>query len=176
VVPELSDGTIVLTAMAGDADAAALVAGEDDQIVRWLSGGAATPETAARHIDRCAQDWRGDWFRAGTALAWGIRDATTGALVGTAEVQLSSADVGAGSANLSYAVFPPWRGRRYAARAVALMCDWLTTATATERAVVRVEPGNGASIRVAEQCGFVPAGRGAGPGGVPMLRFVRVLG
>jgi RimJ/RimL family protein N-acetyltransferase len=175
VPPELSDGTIVLSALAGDEDASALVAGEDDEIARWFSGGRPTLETAARHIDRCARDWLGDWFRPGAALAWGIRDAASGALAGTAEVQLSSADVEAGSANLAYGVFAPWRGRRYGSRAVALMCDWLTTATATRRAVVRVEPGNGPSIRVAEQAGFARAGRCRGAGGVRMLRYVRAL-
>lgn len=175
VAPGISDGTVELSVLDGDGDAAALVAGEDVDIARWLSGAPATLETAARHIDRCALDWRGDWFRPGAALTWGIRDAASGALAGTAEVQLSTADVEAGTANLAYGVFPSWRGRRYGARAVGLMCGWLVTTTATQLAVVRVEPGNAPSIRVAEQAGFARSGRSRGVAGAPMLRYVRAL-
>jgi RimJ/RimL family protein N-acetyltransferase len=175
VAPWLSDGTVELSALAGDGDVAALVAGEDDDIAHWLSGAPSTLGTAARHIDRCALDWRGDWFRPGAALTWGIRDTASGALAGTAEVQLSAADVEAGTANLAYGVFPPWRGRRYGARAVGLMCGWLTATTATQLAVVRVEPGNAPSTRVAEQAGFVRSGRSRGVAGAPMLRYVRAL-
>jgi RimJ/RimL family protein N-acetyltransferase len=158
----LTDGVITLAVMTAGA-AAALVAGEDDDIVRRLAGGPATPASAQRHIRERAEDWRGDWYRGGTKLAWGVRDDATGTLAGTAEVQLVQPELPAGAANLSYSVFPPWRGRGFGSRAVALMCAFLAARTTATLAVLRIDADNAASLRVAERSGFRPAQELAGP-------------
>jgi RimJ/RimL family protein N-acetyltransferase len=173
VPPELTDGVIVLSAMTLD-DVGALVAGEDDDIVARLTRAPATPATAEQYIRACAADWRDDWYRAGTGLTWGIRDAVTSHLAGTAEVHLRFSELEVGAANLSYGVFPRWRGRRYGARAVALMCHFLATETAASLAVLRIDRDNAPSLRVAEQCGFRPSQQLA-PANASMLWFSRSL-
>src|SRR5882757_6716264 len=80
----LADEMIVLRAMTID-DAQALVDGEDDETVRWLTGGPGTLETAGRHIITSLEQWR----TAGPRRAWGIYDQETGLLAGTAEVHLA---------------------------------------------------------------------------------------
>ncbi len=173
MTPELTDGVVVLAALTV-ADVPALVAGEDAELVARLAGGPSTPETARRYIEVCASDWRGDWYRPGAGLSWGIRDAATGDLAGTAEVQLRFSELEVGAANLSYGVFPHWRGRRYAARAVELMCEFLTTSTAASSAVLRIDRDNAASLRVAQHCGFLPSQQLA-PRGASMRWFSRAL-
>lgn len=173
VAPELTDGVIVLSGMTVE-DAAALVAGEDADIAARLARAPSTLATAEHHIVACAADWRGDWCRPGTKLAWGIRDAATGTLAGTAEVALRFPELEPGAANLSYGVFPRWRGRRYAARAVDLVCDFLATETRASLAVLRIDRDNVTSLRVAEQCGFRPSQQLA-PANASMLWFARSL-
>jgi RimJ/RimL family protein N-acetyltransferase len=151
--PELTDGVIVLS-MLTVVDTAALVDGEDEHILRRLSAGPSTLETAARRIAVCAEHWAGDWYRGGAKLVWGVRDVATGALAGTAEVQLCNPELAAGAANLSYGVFPGWRGRRYGSRAVGLMCEFLATRTTASVAILRIDSDNGPSLRVAEQSSF----------------------
>lgn len=158
----LSDGVITLAVMTV-ADAAALVAGEDEDIVRRLARGPSTPESAGRHIRARAEDWHGDWYRGGAKLAWGLRNVATGALAGTAEVQLVQPELPAGAANLSYSVFPAWRGLGYGTRAVALMCAFLAERTTATLAVLRIDADNVASLQVAEDSGFRPAQELAGP-------------
>ncbi len=173
VAPELTDGVIVLSAMTLE-DVPALVAGEDDELVARLSGGPSTPATAQRYVEACTADWRGDWYRAGAGLSWGIRDAATSCLAGTAEIQLRFSELEAGAANLSYGVFPAWRGRGYAGRAVELMCEFLTARTTASLAVLRIDRDNAASLRVAEGCGFRPSQQLA-PRGASMRWFSRTV-
>jgi hypothetical protein len=53
---ELTDGTITLR----PADAAAHLAGEDDELAKRLNGGVSTPATVRTHIDRAAAMWAAD--------------------------------------------------------------------------------------------------------------------
>ena len=169
--PELTDGVVVLSAMTLE-DAAALAAGTDAEIAARLARAPATVAAARRHIGACAADWLGDRSRPGTTLVWGIVDAATGDLAGTAEVALRFPELEPGAANLSYGVFPEWRGRRYAVRAVELMCDFLATHTSATLAVLRIDRDNVASLRVAQRCGFRPDQQLA-PANASMLWFSR---
>jgi RimJ/RimL family protein N-acetyltransferase len=171
VSPELTDGVIVLSALTVE-DAAALVAGEDADIVARLVHAPATLASAEHHIAAWAADWRGDRYRPGATLAWGIRDAATGTLAGTAEVALRFPELAPGAANLSYGVFPGWRDRRFASRAVALMCEFLAGETTASLAVLRIDRDNVGSLRVAEHCGFRPSQELA-PANASMLWFSR---
>jgi RimJ/RimL family protein N-acetyltransferase len=173
VAPGLTDDVVVLSALTLE-DAAALVAGRDAEIAARLAGAPSTRATAEHHIGACAADWLGDWSRPGAKLAWGIRDAVTGTLAGTAEVALRFPELEPGAANLSYGVFPRWRGRGFAARAVVLMGDFLATRTTTSRAVLRIDRDNAASLRVAQRCGFRPSQQLA-PAKASMLWFSRAV-
>ena len=173
VAPELTDGVVVLSAMTLE-DAPALVAGEDAEIAARLADAPSTLASAEHRIGACAADWLGDWSRPGAKLAWGVRDAATDVLAGTAEVALRFPELEPGAANLSYGVFPRWRGRRFAVRAVDLMCDFLGASTTASLAVLRIDRDNAASLQVARRCGFVP-NQELAPVNASMLWFSRGL-
>jgi RimJ/RimL family protein N-acetyltransferase len=170
VAPELTDGVVVLSALTVE-DAPALVAGEDDELVRRLVGGRSTLATAERYIGACAADWR----RRGPTLSWGIRAEVGGELAGTVDVALRFPELGPGAANVAYGVFPRWRGRGFATRTVALVCEYLAAEGSASSAVLRIDRDNTASLRVAERCGFRPAPHLA-PARASMLWFARDLG
>ena len=56
--------------------------------------------------------------------------------------------------NIGYHVFPAYRGRGYATRAVRLMVEHLRTDTDWETATLLIHPDNTASLIVAERNGF----------------------
>jgi RimJ/RimL family protein N-acetyltransferase len=58
------------------------------------------------------------------------------------------------SAELGYAVGLDHRGARLASRALGLLLDHAREAHGVRRFVLRISPGNVASMRVAEACGF----------------------
>jgi RimJ/RimL family protein N-acetyltransferase len=145
----LTDGVILLRPLMSQ-DAAAHLAGEDDEIANWLSGGRSTPDTVRQYIARSLEDWQ----KNGPRRAFGIFDCATGSLVGSVEANLSLPHLDSGQANVSYGVFAAWRGKGIALRALRLICEYLTTSTDVCQVVLRTAPGNKASIRVAEKAGF----------------------
>ena len=62
---------------------------------------------------------------------------------------------------IGYGVEPAHRGQGYAAEAVAALCEWAFSQQDVYYVQAETEPGNAASARVLEKCGFVPAGTGA---------------
>ena len=142
----LSDGTVTLSPLSlSDVDAH--LAGEDDQLVRWLNGGPGTRATVEAHIRRCLEQWAAG----GPVHTFGVR--TQGVLAGTIDVQFDQPYLGARQVNLAYGLYPPWRGRGIATRAVALACLY-AAATGATQAVIRVDPENTASAAVAGRSGF----------------------
>ncbi|MGW6128493.1 GNAT family N-acetyltransferase [Cellulomonas sp. NPDC055163] len=152
----LGDGVVTLRCLR-TSDAAAMLAGEDDDQVRWLNEGhRSEPGRLAAWIGENRQAWR----TGGPRRHLGVVDAASGELAGTVEAHLALPGLAPGSVNLSYAVFPRWRGRGYAARAVRLVCAWLadggTGLGAARTALLRVDATNLPSLRVARDAGFVP--------------------
>ncbi|HLI50647.1 MAG TPA: GNAT family N-acetyltransferase [Thermomicrobiaceae bacterium] len=168
---DLTDGVIALRPLTLD-DADAHLAGEDEQQVRWLNdGGHSTPQTVQRHIERML-----DARRRRIALwSFGVIEVASGDLVGNVEGNGlgTLVGVGTGEANISYVIYPDWRGRGYAVRAVLLLCDFLRQ-NGIDRAIIRVHPDNVASQAVARRAGFVEAGHLHNRFG-PLLRFVRTV-
>ncbi len=153
------------------------IAGEDDDTVRWLTEGHRSEpgRTAAWIVEN-----QREWATGGPRRHLGIRDVGTGVLVGGVEAHLEPPPRGTDHplhVNISYAVFPGWRGRGVAARAVELLCAWLPEAFGPCVAVLRITPANAPSLRVAAACGFGRPGSGAAAaeddGG--LLRFERQL-
>lgn len=70
----------------------------------------------------------------------------------------------AGQVNISYGLYPSWRGRGLATRAVTLACAHAASQGALE-AVIRVDPANLASVAVALRAGFTYYRRSTEPGG-----------
>jgi RimJ/RimL family protein N-acetyltransferase len=136
-------------------DAAVHLAGEDEAIARWLSGGASTPATVSNYIARCQQNWQ----TGGPLRAFGIFSRRTGQLIGSIEANLTPPPpLTSGQVNVSYSVFPAWRGQEIALRAIQLMVDYLRNTTDAREVVIRIAAENGPSLRVLEKSGYPFAG------------------
>lgn len=165
----LSDGVITLRCLELS-DCAAHLAGEDEDQVRWLNEG---HRSTADRVPTWIRSNQQEWLTGGPRRHVGIRDARSDTLVGNAEAHLALHDLAPGEVNLSYAVFPEWRGRGTAARAVMLLCGWLASTTAARTAVLRIAPGNEPSRRVALAAGFWDPEGVVGQDG--LLRYERSL-
>jgi RimJ/RimL family protein N-acetyltransferase len=168
--PVLTDGVIVLRCLSRE-DAEQHLAGEDDDQIRWLSGGPGSMERLPYWIDSNREQWR----TGGPRRHFGVRDAHTDALVGNVEANLRLEDLEPGEVNISYAVFPTWRGRGIAHRAVLLVCDWLRTDSFYVTAVVRAAPDNVHSHKVPKRAGFVEIGAVESPDGNLLVRYEKAL-
>jgi RimJ/RimL family protein N-acetyltransferase len=149
LTPELSDGVVLLRPLSRP-DAHDHLAGEDEELVRWLNGGPGTVETVARHI-AAAQEM---WMAGGPTLSFAIRSARDGWLAGTIDIQLQPDHAPRGFANLAYGLYAPFRGRGWASRAVELTVEFLGRCDGASDALIRVDPANPASIAVATRAGF----------------------
>jgi RimJ/RimL family protein N-acetyltransferase len=131
------------------ADAEAHCAGEDEQTVRWLTGGYGTVEGTAAYFE---------WLAGNAAAGRGKRGFGVwldGHLAGYVDCDPDVGDgLKAGDVNVSYAVHPWARGRGVAVEAVQLICAYVRANQIGRRAAIRVDPENEASVRVARKCGF----------------------
>jgi RimJ/RimL family protein N-acetyltransferase len=149
---DLTDGVIVLRPLCLE-DAAEHLAGEDAEIARWLSGGISTLATVESYILRCEESWRSN----GPRRAFGVFDARTGRLIGSIEANLGFFSQ-PGRVSVSYGVFPVWRGKGVAGRALELMSVYLRTCTEARQIVLRVAAENISSLRVAKKAGCILVG------------------
>jgi RimJ/RimL family protein N-acetyltransferase len=132
------------------ADVAAHRAGEDEQTVRWLTDGYGNPEGTAAYFDSLADNARVGKGKRGFGVWLDDR------LAGYVDCEPSHGDgLEPGDVNLAYAVHPWARGRSVAVEAVRLICEFVRAQGLGATAAVKVEPGNVASVRVAEKCGFI---------------------
>ena len=147
--PQLRDGVVLLRPLTRS-DAPDHLAGEDEELVRWLNGGPGTVETVARHI-AAAQEM---WMAGGPTLSFAIRSALDDRLAGTIDIQMQPDHAPQGFANLAYGLYAPYRGRGWASRAVELAVEFLSRRGGTSDVLIRVDPANRASIAVAKRTGF----------------------
>lgn len=165
----LSDGSITLSPLRLD-DVEAHLTGEDELLARYLNGGPGTRENVETYFRHC----REQWDTAGPLRAFGIRtgaagpvdgtaggpvDGTAGgSLAGTIDLRFEGEGLSPGQVNVAYGLYPPWRGRGLATRAVVLASRYAASEGGQE-AVIQVEPGNSASAAVARRAGFTPGER-----------------
>jgi RimJ/RimL family protein N-acetyltransferase len=146
ITPTLTDGTIVLDGfLAADIDAH--LAGEDEEQARrfgWFPA-RSTRVAVASAIARWQEDWRDDRPRRAFAVRAG------GILVGGCEVRMK-AD---GSCEMSYWVFPEFRGRGLGTRALALLMSWAAHSFTPTIFRLEIEPDNRGSIALARHLKFV---------------------
>ncbi len=141
--PELSDGTVTLTALRGS-DAPALVTSDNDaQTARWFGWpvGASTIQNASEFVQLAARRWG-----QGERATWAIREHPGGEPLGTVELNLSDH----AHVNVSYTTFPAARGRGLAARAVDLACRFAFAHLGVHRVRLLADAANAASLRVAK--------------------------
>ncbi|MDA2804270.1 GNAT family N-acetyltransferase [Nocardiopsis suaedae] len=164
-----SDGIITLSPLR-PADAEAHLAGEDERLVRWLSGEPATREGVEAYLRHCREQWES----AGPLRAFGIRVGAGEVLAGTVDLRFALEALSPGQVNVAYGLYPAWRGRGLATRAVVLAARYAAGEGAGQ-AVIRVDPENTASAAVARRAGFRPSGRTHGAEGAALDHYVRDL-
>jgi RimJ/RimL family protein N-acetyltransferase len=145
MAPEWTDGVVSLRPLRRE-DAADHLAGEDHEIAKWLSGGQSTMATVQSYIRSCEENWRDD----GPRRAFGIFDCATNRLIGSVEANLAFPLLEPTQANVSYGIFPAWRGNGTALRALRLMAAYLKSVREMRQMVLRIPCENAASLRVAE--------------------------
>ncbi|MCX4684142.1 GNAT family N-acetyltransferase [Kitasatospora purpeofusca] len=165
----LSDGVVVLTPFRV-ADIDAHLAGEDDQLVRWLNGGPSTRAGTEEYVRRCTAQW----LYRGPARVFGIRTGPEPVLAGTIDLRFAMPRLGPGQVNIAYGLYPAWRGRGLATRAVHLVCRYAAQEGASE-GVIRVDPENTASAAVARRAGFRYSERVMEPTGNRLDWYLREL-
>lgn len=145
---KLSDGIITLSPLRLD-DVEAHLTGEDELLVRWLNGGPGTREGIEVYFRHCQEQWE----TAGPLRAFGIRVGADEVLAGTVDLRFAGEGLTPGQVNVAYGLYPSWRGRGLATRAVLLASQYAAN-EGGEEAVIQVEPENPASAAVAQRAGF----------------------
>lgn len=131
------------------ADAEAHCAGEDELVVRWLTGGYGDVEGTIEYVERLGRQ-----AEAGAGKrAFGVWSDDT--LCGYLDYDPDNGDgIEPDDVSLSYSVHPWARGQGVAVEAIRLVCDVLRARQVGRRAAIRVEPENHRSVRVAEKARF----------------------
>lgn len=148
----LTDGVVLLDPFT-DADVDSLWAGEDNHYARQsCRPGPFTRRDIANRISH----WHKQWQTGGPGRAFAVREAGSRRLVGGCVLETRPDD--SGIAELSYWIFPPYRRRGYASRAVELVCRSAFDDLGVVRIELYIEPTNDASLRVAGNTGFLQEG------------------
>lgn len=159
-----TDGVIFLRPLEAE-HAAEHLAGEDEEMAKWLSGGRSTPASVQKYIADNRENWRSGAPR----RAFGVFDRESGRLIGSVEVNLAHHGK-PGEMNVSYGIFREWRRRGMAQRALELMGEYLRVETDVRQIVLRIALENQASIKMAEKAGFECLGGFEEPEGL-MMRY-----
>ncbi|MFB7367799.1 GNAT family N-acetyltransferase [Streptomyces hydrogenans] len=165
----LSDGIIALSPLRLD-DVEAHLAGEDEPLVRWLNGGPGTQEGTEAYFRHCREQWE----TAGPLRAFGIRMGADEVLAGTIDLRFAGEGLAPGQVNVAYGLYPSWRGRGLATRAVLLASQYAASEGGAE-AVIQVDPENPASAEVAQRAGFTPGKPTHNKGGTRFDWYIRDL-
>jgi RimJ/RimL family protein N-acetyltransferase len=126
----------------------------DAEVTRFIGGRPFTGEEAWARMLRCA----GHWALVGFGF-WVVEDRATGRFVGEA-----------GFMDFKRTIEPPvvempeagWafvrevHGRGYATEVVRALVEWGDAHFGERKTVCLIDEGHGASIRVAEKCGYTP--------------------
>lgn len=144
----LTDGVVVISPLRWQ-DIEPHLAGEDAELVRWLQGGPGSRATVQAHVRRSIERWVAD----GPKLSFGIRLDRGATLAGTIDAD-QDPQPGSRRANLAYGIYPQFRRRGLATRAVLLASHYLSERGDIDRICIDVDPANTASSRVALRAGF----------------------
>lgn len=125
--------------------------GCDSAIVDSLGGG--KPPNRSQVLNWLTES-ASAWAKGEALVDLGIEDRATGALCGVVGIQRGLDYLEPGQVNLAYALYPNWRGRGYATRAVRLAMEVARRGAPVRQFVIRAAAWNGTSIRVAQRLGF----------------------
>jgi RimJ/RimL family protein N-acetyltransferase len=150
-------------------DAVTHLKGADEAMSRWLSGGVSTEESVLSWF----QSNEDNWSSGGPRFAFAI-ETPSGELIGVIEVNVDYshfAGLELGDANVSYGLYPRYRGRGFASSALFTVRDFMIS-KGVQRGIIRIEPENFDSVRVAERCGYIRTGVVTNDAGTEYLVFV----
>jgi RimJ/RimL family protein N-acetyltransferase len=148
----------------------------DPRVTRHIGGRPSTEEEAWARVLRYA----GLWALVGFGY-WVVRERATGRFVGEVGLADFRRELAppldpplAGAPEVGWVLAPWAHGRGFATEAVRAALAWADGRAAdprlaSGRAVCLIAPENAASVRVAERCGFRPAGRAAYKGEATLL-------
>ena len=151
----LSDGTVTIKPFQLEKVEEHLL-GDDKEQIKWLSGKKSTLEGVRAWIEKNQKYWEND----GPIFNFAVVEKETGELMGMVEANFDYKNldgVDEGGANISYALYPKARGKGYAARSVNLLLSFLKDKR-LRQAVIRVEPENINSVKLAVRSGFKKQG------------------
>lgn len=149
--PDLTAGRLHLRPLVPSDAAAVHAACQDPEVARWTT--VPSPYTLAAAEDFCGRRTLGEWA-GGAGATWAVVDAVDGRLLAVVGLRLH----GMGVAEVGFWAVAAERGRGVATDAVRAVCGW---ALGTGWCCVvewRALPGNAASLRVAQKCGFTVEG------------------
>jgi RimJ/RimL family protein N-acetyltransferase len=127
---------------------AIVVACNDPEIARWTTVPSPYSEEDARAwLQRCETAW------ADGAAPLAVVERASGELAAAITLWVHSR-----TGELGYWAAPDYRGLGYVPRAVRLVCTWAFDELQLPRVQLGTFPGNAASERVAEKCGFMREG------------------
>ncbi|MFF0742913.1 GNAT family N-acetyltransferase [Streptomyces sp. NPDC004111] len=170
LVEPLTDGVVALRPWRVSDLSAVAAASHDPKTRRWLDDPPMDESARSTRMSRGEEAWR-----TGRAAPLVIADAVKDEPVGVINLQFRDDHVG----TVAYSVFPGLRGRGIAPRAVTLLAGWaLSDRVGLTRLLLEADAENTASVRVAEKCGFRPAGSRteAGAGGPRTLLVFEYTG
>lgn len=147
----IADNVIILRPFKEE-DAEEHLKGEDKDQIKWLSGGKSSLESVKNWIKK-NQDY---WQKGGPVFNFAIVDKISNKLVGMVEANNDYEKIEGlenGDANISYGIYPQFRGKGYAQKAINLLMDFLKNRQ-VNRAVIRINPQNLDSLKVAQRLGF----------------------
>ena len=142
----------------------------DPAVTRYIGG---TPSTEQQTWSRLL-NYAGHWALLDFGY-WVVELKEDGAFAGEVGFADFHRDIAAsmrGAPEAGWVFAPAFHGRGYATEAVRAATAWGDARFARARTVCMIDPGNAASIRVAERCGFRQFER-ATFGGGPALFFER---
>ncbi|MEW2473982.1 GNAT family N-acetyltransferase [Micromonospora gifhornensis] len=143
----LTDGVIVLRPLGPeDTDEMYRLNTSPDVVASRVPPGPPAREEIVRRSVGAAHQWL-----VGTVASMTILDAASGSVAGTC---MLLHDQPGGQGMLGYSLFPQWRGRGFATRAVRLLARWGFEQVGLARLWAGTLPENQASRRVLERAGF----------------------
>lgn len=149
-LPEFLEDGIVLLDAHTIADAEAHLEGEDEEIRRRFD---ATQPATLEQTREAMLRWIEGRRSGAPMFAYAVR-LPSGRLIGGCELRMRSPVL----ANVSYWIFPQFRRRGYALRALSLICEAARAVHGLERIEARVAPDNSESRRLLEKAGFAEVG------------------
>jgi RimJ/RimL family protein N-acetyltransferase len=150
-VPVIETKRLMMRAHTADDLAAAAAMWADPVVTRHIGGKpSAEPQTWSRLLN-----YAGLWALLGYGY-WAVEEKSSGRYIG--DVGFADFKRGlpaiAGVPELGWALVSSAHGKGYATEAARAACDWGDKRFNPRRTVCMIDPGNTASVRVAEKCGF----------------------